>query len=51
METTNGSKSIFAGPWIQLAIGVVCMACVAVESTIAVLIGMPRVMRLATTSQ
>ena len=29
METTSGNKSIFAGPWIQLAIGVVCMACVA----------------------
>jgi OFA family oxalate/formate antiporter-like MFS transporter len=29
METQQSSKSVFANPWVQLAIGVVCMACVA----------------------
>ncbi len=29
METTSANKSVFANPWIQLALGVVCMAAVA----------------------
>lgn len=29
MESQQGSKSIFANPWVQLALGVICMAMIA----------------------